>query len=114
MKFGVFIHQTVKPYEEDIRENVTALRRVLVSFDVHHRRRTETTLVHRFVFGREVTMKVGGREKRYRYPGLIHRPGVERLGQSVLILREKDAEEFTTFLAKLRVPFHREKVWVEG
>ena len=99
---------------EDIRETVTALRRVLVSFDVSRRRRTECTLVSRFIFGQEVTMRVGGREKRYRYPGLVHRPGVERLGQSVLLLREKDGEDLTRRLAELRVPYRREQVWVEG
>jgi len=98
----------------DPRETVTALRRVIVSYDIHHRRHTEASLVNRYVFGHEVTARVGGRSKRYRYRGLIHRPGVERLGQSVLLLRERDAEDFTGYLARLRVPYSQEVVWVRG
>ena len=98
----------------DVKETVTALRRVLVSFDVSGRRRTECTLVNRFIFGRDVVRRVGGKVKTYRYPGLIHRPGVERLGQSVLLLREDDAGEFVHILGELRVPYRRERIWVEG
>ncbi|HKZ47376.1 MAG TPA: hypothetical protein VJ397_01170 [Thermoplasmata archaeon] len=49
--------------DEDVRETVTAVRRMMISFDVHHRRRTEATLVSRFIFGREVTRTVRGRRK---------------------------------------------------
>jgi len=55
-----------------------------------------------------------GTNKRYRYTGLIAKPGVERLGQSVLMMCEAEAEEFTRFLAKLRVQYHRERIWVEA
>ena len=52
--------------------------------------------------------------KRYRYPGLIAKPGVEHLGQWVLMMREEEAETFTRFLAELRIPYRRERIWVEG
>ncbi len=99
--------------EDEILETVTAAPRVIVSFDVRRRRRTECSLVNQFVFGREVTVRTrdGGR-RRYRYPGLIARPGVERLGQSVLMMRERDAEDFIAFLGRLRVSYRRERIWV--
>jgi len=99
---------------EDVRETVTGLRRVIVSYDIHHRRRTEASLVNRYLFGHEVVARVGGRDKRYRYRGLIHRPGVERLGQSVFLLRERDAEDLVGYLARLRVPHSQERVWIQG
>jgi hypothetical protein len=104
----------MSPEEDDVRETVTALRRILVSYDIHHRRRVECSLVNRYVFGHEVTRRVGGKPKRYRYMGLVHKPGVERVGQSVLRMRDKEAEDFCGHLAKLRVPYRRERIWVEG
>ena len=100
--------------DDDIRETIQALRRILVSYDIQHRRRAECTLVNRYVFGHAVTKRVAGKEKRYRYKGLVHRPGVERLGQSVLMMRDRDAEDFIGLLSRLRVPYRRERIWVEG
>jgi len=64
--------------DDDIRETIQALRRILVSYDIQHR------------------------------------PGVERLGQSVLMMRDRDAEDFIGLLSRLRVPYRRERIWVEG
>ena len=95
-------------------ETVTVARRVIVSYDVRKGRRTEASMIQQFVFGRDVWVKTKGGRKRYRYEGLVQRPGVERVGQSVLLLREKDAEDLTSYLSKLRVPYYRERVWVEA
>ncbi|HKZ47175.1 MAG TPA: hypothetical protein VJ397_00145 [Thermoplasmata archaeon] len=95
-------------------ETVTRARRVLVSLDVRRRRKTVSTLVNRYIFGRREIVRSPEGTRRYRYPGLVHRPGVERIGQSVLLLREKDAEDFTGFLARLGVPYRAEPVWVHA
>ena len=93
-------------------ETVTAARKVLVSYDVNGRWRKECTRVSQFVFGREVTVHLKGRKKKYSYPGLVSRPGVERLGQSVFIMRKEEAEDLTHFLRKMRVPYREETVCV--
>jgi len=100
--------------EAEHLETVTAAPRVLVSYDIQARRRSECSMVQQYVFGRTVVKTVDGRAKRYRYPGLVAKQGVERLGQSVLMMREEEAEAFTGFLARLRVSFRRERIWVEA
>ncbi len=52
-------------------------------------------------------MRTKSGTKKYRYEGLIAKAAAERLGQSVLIMREKDAEDFLKFLHELRVPCAR-------
>lgn len=99
---------------EETRETITAIRRVIVSYDVSQRWANERTRVNHFVFGRSATVRLKGRRKKYHYPGLVSKRGVERLGQSVFMMREEDAEEFTALLKKLGVPCMRERVWVEG
>jgi len=100
--------------QDETLETVTAAPRVIISYDVKSRRTTEACLVQQYVFGRAVTMKTKGGVKRYTYEGLIHKPAVERLGQSVLMMREDEAERFAGFLAKHRVPYSRERIWVEA
>ena len=103
------------PDETEQLETVSEVaRRVIVSFDVRRRRRTECTLVTRFVFGRRERVRTPQGTRVYRYPGLIARPGVERLGQSVLLMREDDAEDFTGFLSRLHVPHSAETVWIKA
>ena len=99
---------------EDDRETVTAIPRVLVSYDASQRWRRERTMVNHYLFGRTVTAQLKGRRKKYHYPGLISKRGVERLGQSVFMMREEDADEFTALLKKLGVLYTRERIWVEG
>ncbi len=94
-------------------ETVTAARKVLVSYDVCGRWKNECTQVNHFVFGRDVTVLLKGRKKKYSYPGSVSRPGVERLGQSVFIMRKKDAEDLTHLLRRMRAPYREETVWVE-
>ncbi len=65
------------------------------------------------VFGRKVKVRTKKGNKVYRYEGLVVKPKVERLGQSVLIMSEKDAEDFHTFLVGLRVSHTRLLVWTE-
>jgi len=93
---------------------VTAAPRVLVSYDAAARRRTACSMVQQFLFGRRVTVRTQGGEKRYRYEGLVHRAGVERLGQSVWMMREDEAEELTRLLGRLGVPYRRERIWVQA
>ena len=53
-----------------------------------------------------------GEEEEVQLSGLITRKGVERLGQSVFIMRERDTEELMHLLRTLRVPFREEIIWV--
>lgn len=101
------------PADEDVFITKSVALRVVVSYDAGKRQRVEATAIHRFIHGRKVAMKVGGRRKRYCYPGLAARRGVEIIGQSVLLMREKEAEDFAAFLHRLRVPFTTKRVWVE-
>lgn len=102
---------TTEDEKEDL-ETLTAAKRVIVSWDIDRRRRTECTLVNRFIFGREVTVRLKTGRKRYRYQGLVMRPWVERIAQSALMMREKDAEDLVSFLHRLRVPCTRFEAWI--
>jgi hypothetical protein len=44
----------------------------------------------------------------------VHKPGVERLGQPVFMMRKEDAETFGALLQRLLVPHRLERVWVEA
>jgi hypothetical protein len=100
--------------DEDEFKTVAVTIRVIISYDANKRQRTEATAVHRFVHGRKAVAQVDGRKKRYYYPGLVSRPGVDKIGQSVLLMREKDAEDFTAFLARLHVPYTTRRVWLRS
>ncbi len=100
--------------DEDKFVKITAARRVIISYDVNRLRRSEASRVTRFVFGRKVNVRLKGRKKRYFYPGLVSRSGVEQFGQSVLIMREEDAEEFHSLLTKLNVPHRMMTVWLQA
>jgi len=99
--------------EEEKVEIKRAMLRVIVSYDAGKHQRQEAVAIQRFVHGRSVTASVAGGRKRYFYPGIVSRPGVEKLGQSVLMMREKDAEDFATFLRRHRVQFETISVWIE-
>jgi hypothetical protein len=87
--------------------------RVIISIDAGKRQRQAAVAIQHFVHGRSVTARVAGGRKRYFYPGLASRPGVEKLGQSVLMMREKDAEDFAAFLRRHLVRFEWIRVWIE-
>lgn len=99
---------------EEKPRTIAVLPRLIVSYNVERSKSSESCMVYQFVFGRKVAKKLASRKKTYRYPGLIDRPEVEPLGQSVLMMMEKDADEFTSFLWKLRVPYTVRRVWVEA
>ena len=86
--------------------------RLIVSFDIGGNRRSESAMVDQYVHGRKVAVRLKHSMKRYFYPGLVSKPGVQELGQSVLMMREKDAEDFTSFLFRLKVPHRLWRVWL--
>jgi hypothetical protein len=100
--------------DDEVLETIRAAPRMIVSYDVKARRRTVCSLVQQHLWGREVSVRTKGGQKRYRYEGLVHRPGVERLGQSAFMMRREEAEQFTAFLQKLLVPHRTERIWVEA
>ena len=98
--------------EGEVIETVRAARKYLISYDAVKRKRRECTRLNHFVFGRADVKLIKGRKKRYEYLDLVSRPGVDRIGQSVLIMRQKDAEDLTSLLRKLGIPHREETVWV--
>jgi len=84
----------------------------LLSYDVKQTRRSVAVEVCRIVFGR--IRSDGAEGRKYVKEGFIHRPGVVWIGQSVLALPSRDAEELSRKLRGLgvkvrstRVPFTR-------
>jgi len=102
----------MKPEEDKLKTKRAALR-IIISYDAGKHQRQESVAISHFVYGRSVTVRVAGGKKKYFYPGLASRLGVEKLGQSVLMMREKDAEDFAAFLRRHRVRFDRICVWIE-
>jgi hypothetical protein len=101
-----------KQPDDEKTEKIAAVLRIIVSYDAGKWQRAEAVAIQRFVHGRKVTAKVDGRKKKYFYPGLTSRPDVDRLGQSVLMMREKDAEDFIAFLRRLSVQCDSRRVWI--
>ncbi len=66
----------------------------IVSYDVSGQDNSTAVAVAHFVFGR--TDRGGAKE--YRYPGLIEKPGVVWLGQSVFLLTPERSIELRAFL----------------
>lgn len=81
--------------------------RMLVSYDVSKESRSKAVRVCQIVFGR--TRGAGVSELSRREKGFIHRPGVVWIGQSVLAMPPRDAEELRLKLGSLgvRVAFAR-------
>jgi len=101
----------VKDPEEKV-ETIKAVSRVIVSYDIRRGQEMESSMIHQFLFGRRVTVKLSNwLRKRYRYDGLLEKTDAEHIGQSVLMMREKDAEEFISFLRRLRVSCMVWQVW---
>ncbi len=97
--------------EEDI-ETVRASPRLIVSYNVRSGQQMENSMIHQYVFGRSVTVGLAnGGKKKYRYQGLLERTDAEYVGQSVLMMREKDADDFKAFLHRLKVPYTLWRVW---
>ncbi len=71
----------------------------LLSYDVAGNNRSTAARVCQIVFGRSRTTPAGKR----REEGFVHRPGVVWIGQSVLLLPQRDATELATRLRRLGV-----------
>ena len=99
--------------EEERPETVTRYRRILVSFDASERRHYAAARIAHRLFGRAVKIQTRRGVKTYRYEGLTAKCGVQRIGQSVLLMPEKEAEDLHRFLTELRVPRTLQVVWTE-
>ena len=75
--------------------------RMLVSYDVSKESRSNAVRVCQIVFGR--TRGAGVSDPSRREKGFIHRPGVVWIGQSVLAMPPRDAEELRLKLGSLGV-----------
>ena len=82
-------------------EGYDEFERILVSYDVSGEARSKAARVCQIVFGR---MRSAGEPQKVREEkGFIHRPGVVWIGQSVLALPPRDAEELRMRLGALGV-----------
>ena len=95
------------------RERVTMYRWVIISYDVTRRKRSVAVRVAEYVFGREVRVPTKTGVKTYRYQGIVMRLSVERIGQSVLMMQEQDADDFHMFLTELGEPHTRLVVYAD-
>lgn len=84
-------------------------RKVLVSYDVAKADASRRSKVYRMVFGYEIKREDG---RRYRYPGVLNRPGSRYVGQSVLLLEPAAADGLVRRLAKLGVNCSAEAVYL--
>ena len=99
--------------DEDASSTIVAVPRIIVSYDVTRSRGGKSSMVYQHVYGRKVMKKTAVSRKIYRYRGLVEKPSVEVLGQSVLMMKESDAEDFHAFLWTRRVSHTMTKVWIE-
>lgn len=83
-------------------EGYDGTERVLLHYDVAGEDRSAAAQVCQIVFGRLRRTADPDRPRR-KVEGFIHRPGVVWIGQSVLVLPPRDAEELATRLRRLRV-----------
>jgi len=79
----------------------------IVSYDVPGDNNATAVAVSHFVFGRTDRVRVNGGQKEYHYPGLIERPGVVWMGQSVFLLSPERSEEMRGFLERRGVAYGR-------
>ncbi len=86
--------------------------RILVSYDVAGEARSKAARVCQIVFGR--TRVVGEPAEVREERGFIHRPGVVWIGQSVLAMPPRDAEELRLRLGSLGVRVAVARIEVSG
>ncbi len=72
----------------------------LLSYDVAGNARSTAVRVCQIVYGRSRQSSAG---ERHETEGFVHRPGVVWVGQSVLLLPERDAAELAGRLRRLGV-----------
>jgi hypothetical protein len=82
-------------------EGYPGTERVLVSYDVSGAARSKATRVCQIVFGR--IRRTGDLRAPRQTKEFIHRAGVVWIGQSVLAMPPRDADEFRALLTSMRV-----------
>ncbi len=80
----------------------------IVTWDVNSKDRTQCLRVRRFIYGRKE--KVKGQERAYG--GLVHRKGVEYLGQSTLFVARDALGDLRRFLEENSVNHVIKEAWV--
>ena len=113
--FDICVSNYTNVEEDDARrrEKISAYKWGIISYDVTRRRASVAARVAEFVHGRKVRVPTKTGIKTYHYRGIVSKSSVERIGQSVLMMWEKDAEDFHRFLVGLDVPHSRLVVWVD-
>jgi len=79
----------------------------IVSYDVAGHDHATAMAVYHFIFGAVTRSQVNGGTKEYRYPGLLSKPGVVWLGQSVFLLTQERFAELRAFLERRGVAYGR-------
>jgi len=75
----------------------------MLTYDVKGSDRATAVRVCQLIFGRRNSTTREGRPSTYDQAGYIHRPGVVWVGQSVLVLPRKDADELRSRLENMGV-----------
>src|SRR3989441_12089763 len=76
------------------RQRPMHLSGFIVTWDVDSRDKSLCGRLHRFIFGYVLNKN----EREYRYPGVVERPGVRYLGQSVVFVVPGVLSELRHFL----------------
>ena len=87
------------------RENIDLEEATIVSFDIPENDRSRRSTIQRYLRGRIDRKNVNGKERTYRYPGLLDEGGF-RLGQSVYLLPPDLASRLIAKLRELGAKHH--------
>jgi|SRR2546426_7420030 len=82
----------------------------IVSYDAGGADKSVSVAIANFIFGR--TLRADGGLKEYRYPGVIEKPGVAWIGQSVFLVTQVRSKELRSFLDRKGVAYARIRVRV--
>ena len=90
------------------KQKVPPMAGFIVTWDVNSKDRAQCVRVRRFVYGRKE--RSDGDERKYR--GLVHREGVEYLGQSTLFVSRDVLKDLRRFFDENAVTHVIKEAWV--
>lgn len=84
----------------------------IYSFDASALTQPRRTAFNRALYGSMHSKKVGGKQKRYEYKGLLARVGGERLGGGAILVSSKGEKSIEELLAFYGLPFRKTRAFV--
>ena len=97
----------------ELLESLGLVERTIVHFDISHLDSKKRWALHRFLHGRVERRQNNGKERVYRYGGLLHEGGI-RIGQSVYMLPPNLASRLIGKLRDLNIRFEWRDVYIVG